>query len=50
MIFRVRVNDLKPGTTYYYQVFSEQANGDSDPATSAVKQFTTPAADETASK
>ena len=50
MIFRVRVNDLQPGTTYYYRVFSEQANGISDPATSAVKQFTTRAANETASQ
>ena len=49
MIFRVRVNDLKPGTTYYYRVFSQQANGASDPATSAVKKFTTQAGNETAS-
>jgi phosphodiesterase/alkaline phosphatase D-like protein len=42
MIFRVRISDLKPGTTYYYRVFSQQANGDPDPATSAVNKFTTP--------
>jgi phosphodiesterase/alkaline phosphatase D-like protein len=50
MISRVRVNGLKPGTTYYYRVLSQQANGDPDPATSAVKKFTTRAANETASK
>jgi phosphodiesterase/alkaline phosphatase D-like protein len=50
MIFRVRVNDLKPGTTYYYRAFSQQANGASDPATSTVKQFTTRTGDATASK
>lgn len=41
MVFRVRMHDLEPATTYYYKVFSEQANGISDPATSAVNQFTT---------
>ena len=50
MIFRVRINDLQPGKTYYYRVFSQQANGASDPATSAVKKFSTRAANETASK
>jgi phosphodiesterase/alkaline phosphatase D-like protein len=49
MTFRVRVNDLKPGTTYYYRVFSNQANGASDPGMSAVKKFSTRAADETVS-
>jgi hypothetical protein len=49
MVFRVRVSDLKPGTTYYYRVFSQQANGASDSATSAVKKFTTRAGDETTS-
>jgi hypothetical protein len=33
--------DLQPGTTYYYKVGSRQADGASDPATSAVNQFTT---------
>jgi hypothetical protein len=41
MTFRVRMHDLKPATTYYYKVYSEQANGVSDTATSAVNQFTT---------
>jgi hypothetical protein len=41
MVFRVRVGDLRPGTTYYYKVSSKQADGISDPATSAVNQFTT---------
>ena len=41
MVFRVRMNDLEPGTTYYYKVSSTQATGISDPATSAVSQFTT---------
>ena len=41
MVFRVRMNDLEPGTTYYYKVSSKQANGVSDPVTSAVSQFTT---------
>jgi phosphodiesterase/alkaline phosphatase D-like protein len=41
MVFRVRMADLEPGTTYYYKVSSKQANGASDRATSAVNQFTT---------
>jgi hypothetical protein len=41
MVFRVRVGDLQPGTTYYYKVSSKQADGISDPATSAVNRFTT---------
>jgi hypothetical protein len=41
MVFRVRVGDLQPATTYYYKVSSMQADGDSDPVTSAVNQFTT---------
>jgi len=45
MVFRVRIQDLDPGTTYYYKVCSEQANGISDPATSGVNQFTTRRAD-----
>jgi Purple acid Phosphatase, N-terminal domain len=45
MVFRVRIQDLVPGTTYYYKVSSEQANGISDPATSGVNQFTTRQAD-----
>lgn len=50
MIFRVILNDLRPGTTYYYRVFSQQANGAPDPATSAVKTFTTRATNAAASK
>ena len=45
MVFRVRMDGLQPGTTYYYKVSSEQANGISDPATSGVSQFTTRPAD-----
>jgi hypothetical protein len=41
MVFRVRMGDLQPATTYYYKVSSRQADGVSDPATSAVNQFTT---------
>jgi phosphodiesterase/alkaline phosphatase D-like protein len=41
-IFRVRLDDLKPGTTYYYRVGSMEANGTDDGTKSAVKQFTTP--------
>ena len=41
MVFRVRMDGLLPGTTYYYKVSSEQANGISDPATRGVNQFTT---------
>jgi hypothetical protein len=41
-IFRVRMDDLKPGTTYYYTVGSMEGNGSDDGAKSAVKQFTTP--------
>jgi hypothetical protein len=41
MEFRVRMDDLEPGTTYYYKVCSRQANGVFDPATSAVNKFTT---------
>ena len=41
-IFRVRIDDLKPQTTYYYTVTSEEANGTSDGVKSAVNKFTTP--------
>jgi Purple acid Phosphatase, N-terminal domain len=41
-IFRVRLDDLKPGTTYYYTVGSIEANGTDDGTKSTVKQFTTP--------
>jgi hypothetical protein len=41
-IFRVRMDNLKPGTTYYYTVGSMELNGTDDGTKSAVKQFTTP--------
>jgi len=40
-IFRVRMADLKPGTTYYYTVGSMGADGTDDRTRSTVKQFTT---------
>jgi phosphodiesterase/alkaline phosphatase D-like protein len=42
-IFRVRMQDLKPQTTYYYKVTSMGSGGGSDGVESAVNQFTTPA-------
>ena len=41
-IFRVRVDGLKPRTTYYYTVTSMGSDGVSDGEESPVKQFTTP--------
>jgi Purple acid Phosphatase, N-terminal domain len=41
-VFRVRLADLKPRTTYYYTVSSMEANGRNDGVTSAVSNFTTP--------
>ena len=40
-VFRVRMNGLKPKTTYYYEVDSMEANGKSDGVTSEVKTFKT---------
>jgi phosphodiesterase/alkaline phosphatase D-like protein len=40
-VFRVRMPDLKPGTTYYYKVESMESNGKSDGVKSGVKNFTT---------
>src|SRR6266849_32676 len=40
-VFRVRMDDLKPGTTYYYAVDSMEANGKDDGVKSPVKRFTT---------
>jgi phosphodiesterase/alkaline phosphatase D-like protein len=40
-IFRVQLLGLKPKTTYYYTVDSEEANGRSDGIKSPVKSFTT---------
>jgi hypothetical protein len=45
-IFRVRMVDLKPQTTYYYKVSSMGADGESDGLESPVSKFTTPAAGE----
>ena len=41
-VFRVRVDGLKPQTTYYYTVDSEQANGQSDGVKTGVAHFTNP--------
>ena len=41
--FRVRMQGLKPQTTYYYRVASEESNGTSDGVKSTVNKFTTPA-------
>src|ERR1700730_14816456 len=41
-IFRVRMQGLKPRTTYYYWVTSEERNGKSDGVKSAVHKFTAP--------
>jgi len=43
-IFRVRIDGLKPQTTYYYKVTSMGSGGQSDGVESSVNQFTTPAA------
>jgi hypothetical protein len=40
-IFRVRVDGLEPGTTYYYTVDSTRSDGTSDGVKSTVNQFTT---------
>ena len=42
-IFRVRMQGLKPDTTYYYKVTSMGADGQSDGVESPVNHFTTPA-------
>jgi hypothetical protein len=42
-IFRVRVDGLKPQSTYYYWVTSIGADGEADGAQSPVSQFATPA-------
>jgi hypothetical protein len=42
-VFRVRVDDLEPQTTYYYTVTSMGADGERDGVQSPVSQFTTPA-------
>ena len=40
-IFRVRIQGLQSGTTYYYKVDSMEANGKGDGVTSEVKTFKT---------
>jgi phosphodiesterase/alkaline phosphatase D-like protein len=40
--FRVRIEGLKPRTTYYYRVTSEESNGQSGGVKSTVNKFTTP--------
>jgi phosphodiesterase/alkaline phosphatase D-like protein len=40
--FRVRINALKPRTTYFYTVTSEGSDGKSDGVKSTVGKFTTP--------
>jgi hypothetical protein len=40
-VFRVRIEGLQPGTTYYYTVDSMEPNGKSDGVKSTVKHFTT---------
>jgi Purple acid Phosphatase, N-terminal domain len=40
-VFRVRIDDLKPRTTYYYTVGAMESNGKDDGLRSEVKQFTT---------
>jgi hypothetical protein len=40
-VFRVRMEDLKPRTTYYYTVDSMEANGNGDELKSPVRHFTT---------
>ena len=40
--FRVRIEGLKPRTTYFYRVTCEESNGKSDGVKSTVSKFTTP--------
>ena len=41
-VFRVRIDGLKPNTTYYYKVDSMEANGNRDEVKSPIRHFTTP--------
>ena len=41
-VFRVRLDNLEPQTTYYYTVDSMEATGKSDGVKSSVDHFTTP--------
>lgn len=42
-VFRVRVPDVKPKTTYYYTISSMNGDGSKDNVTSGLYHFTTPA-------
>jgi hypothetical protein len=41
-VFRVRLDNLKVRTTYYFSVDSMQADGERDGVTSSIRHFTTP--------
>jgi hypothetical protein len=41
-VFRVRLDGLKPRTTYYYSVDTMEASGKSDGVKSSINRFTTP--------
>jgi phosphodiesterase/alkaline phosphatase D-like protein len=41
-VFRCRLDDLPPKTTYYYTIDSENASGASDGVKSSINSFTTP--------
>ena len=41
-VFRVRMDGLKPQTTYYYSVDSTKANGNDDGVKSSIDHFTSP--------
>jgi Purple acid Phosphatase, N-terminal domain len=41
-VFRVRLPDIKPGTTYYYKVDSAEADGTRDGIKSSVYHFVAP--------
>jgi hypothetical protein len=42
IVFRVRLDNLKSGTTYYYRVDSIEASGERDGVTSTLGHFSTP--------
>lgn len=41
-VFRVRLENLKPHTTYYYSVDSKGTSGSEDEVPSQIRHFTTP--------
>ena len=41
-IFRVRLENMKPGTTYYYKIASMSADGTEDAVKSGIYHFTAP--------